>query len=777
MWEKAVWLGVPQAEISKWNILEGDMTGRLAYYRCTFSLKTPGNLAIDISANSRYRLWVNGCPVLSGPCKGDRYHQYYETVDVSKYLVVGKNVLTAEVLSLNPNAAVNYGDERQSILSVVSLPVGHRFAMEGQVKDDRGEILADVTTGVALWKVYLDGSFYLKTKEININLGGICEDIDFRKVPADFKSKEFDDSAWSNAEAMESVLPKIYEKWIGLIGKFHMLERPIPLLYEEESSEFRELGSSLLSEKGLQVEPHQSATILLDAGVIVNAYMMYSFHGGTNANIRFTYFERFENKEKKIQKSDYINGTVEGLTDEVVLAGGQFVYEPFWFRTFRFIRIEMKAENEPITFLMPKMLKTGYPLNPVSKISSSVPWVEQLWTMCVRTLQNCMTETYMDCPFYEQMQFPMDTRLQALYTYVVSADSRLAKKALEDFHSSMIPEGLIQGKYPCNLPEVISTFSLYYIFMLLEYYQQTGDVSVLKQYRSDVDEILEYYDRHIGEDGLVGKIDYWAFVDWQKEWRQTAGMPSAALSGPSTIINLMYAYALHCGAMINEYSGRSSLAAEYLERQSSIKQNIQKDCWDETKGLYREGPAVDQYSQHAQAWAVLNDLLSKEQAAAVLRKSMTDDTVIKCSFSTSYELFRALEYAGEYRQSKQLMDRWIQLIDLDCTTCPEEPENGRSECHAWSALPMYEFMRSMVGLHPSKPGWETVEIEPHLEYLPDLKGIAVTPKGNIAFDYRKEEHSVTYKFMIPEGLECVFKAADGSQRTLHCGENVLAFPL
>jgi len=39
-------------------------------------------------------------------------------------------------------------------------------------------------------------------------------------------------------------------------------------------------------------------------------------------------------------------------------------------------------------------------------------------------------ETYMDCPYYEQLQFIMDTRLQMLFTYAVSRDARLAKKAL-----------------------------------------------------------------------------------------------------------------------------------------------------------------------------------------------------------------------------------------------------------------------------------------------------------------------------------------------------------
>ena len=74
MWKEAMWAGVPVSELEKWTILEGDLNGRFAYYRCEVELNTEeAKLTIDITANSRYRLWVNESPVLSGPCKGDTY--------------------------------------------------------------------------------------------------------------------------------------------------------------------------------------------------------------------------------------------------------------------------------------------------------------------------------------------------------------------------------------------------------------------------------------------------------------------------------------------------------------------------------------------------------------------------------------------------------------------------------------------------------------------------------------------------------------------------------
>ena len=118
---------------------------------------------------------------------------------------------------------------------------------------------------------------------------------------------------------------------------------------------------------------------------------------------------------------------------------------------------------------------------------SSAVWVEKVWDICLRTLQNCMLETYMDCPYYEQLQFIMDTRLQMLFTYAVSSDVRLVQKAFLDFHCGQLPNGLLPGKTPSAYCQVISTFSLHYAFALWEYVAHTGDAALGRKYRADID--------------------------------------------------------------------------------------------------------------------------------------------------------------------------------------------------------------------------------------------------------------------------------------------------
>ena len=340
-----------------------------------------------------------------------------------------------------------------------------------------------------------------------------------------------------------------------------------------------------------------------------------------------------------------------------------------------------------------------------------------------------------------------DTRLQMLFTYAVSSDTRLVKKALLDFHCGMQPNGLLTGKAPCAYCQIISTFSLYYAFALWEYVEHTGDVTLGRLYRPDIDRILDYYDGKRDATGLVGPIGFWPFIDWQDGWKETWGVSPAYFEGPSAIIDLMYAYALECSAKLYEATGRPGTAAEYRQRRGEILRKVKELCFDPEKGMVREGPACQQFTRHAQAWAVINGMLDETESRRALQAS---SICPPCSFSTSYEWFRALERAGLEEQMRRDLDAWIGLLSRGSTTCPEEPHHPRSECHAWSALPLYEFMRTWAGIRQESG---KIVIQPRLFDLPDLSGTAITPLGSVRFHYQSDHGVRQYDITLPDQAE------------------------
>ena len=738
MREQTQWIRIPQEELARKQIFHGDLGGRFAYFRCEQTIPAGACLTADITAVSRYRLWVNGMPILSGPCKGDLNRQYYETVELTPYLREGKNVFAVQVLFNDPDLARDQMDTRAAINGVVSTGNCHALALDGDITDPDGKVLSSVTTGQADWRVWLDNTFCLHSTQYTNLLGAVEESIDFRQSPNAWKTAGFDASAWTRALPYGPVLPSVFFQAVGVIPRIRVMPREIPLLDEKETA-------------FTQIIPRHN-DVVLDAGAHTNGYPRFCFQGKAGTQVTITYLERFGDGMDG-HRIDDLNETGAGWEDRIILNGDPICYEPFWVHTFRYIVVSGGQFSQP-----PVYRKTGYPLPVQSAASSSVPWVKSLWDISLRTLKNCMMETYMDCPYYEHLQYIMDTRLQMLFTYAVSNDTGLVKKALLDFHCGMQPNGLLTGKAPCAYPQIISTFSLHYAFALWEYVEHTGDTALGRLYRPDIDRILDYYDGKRDETGLVGSIGFWPFIDWQDDWKETSGVSPAYFEGPSAIINLMYAYALECGAKLYEGTGRPGTAEEYRQRREDILSKVKELCFDPDQGMVREGPTCRQFTRHAQAWAVINGMFTEAESRRALQASLNCPP---CSFSTSYEWFRALEKAGMEEQMRRDLDAWIGLLSRGSTTCPEEPHHPRSECHAWSALPLYEFMRTLAGVRLEN---RRIIIQPHLLNLPDLSGTAITPLGPVQYHYQRYANgTIRYELTLPEQAEGWLIAPNGIQ--------------
>ncbi len=106
----------------------------------------------------------------------------------------------------------------------------------------------------------------------------------------------------------------------------------------------------------------------------------------------------------------YLVGGAIDLHDEVELAAlplakGICTYEPFWFRTFRFLVLEVETGEKELELVHFEATQTNYPLKPKAYWKEMMnPVNEAIWDVSVRTLRNCVFDGYSDCPFYEQLQ-------------------------------------------------------------------------------------------------------------------------------------------------------------------------------------------------------------------------------------------------------------------------------------------------------------------------------------------------------------------------------------
>lgn len=421
-------------------------------------------------------------------------------------------------------------------------------------------------------------------------------------------------------------------------------------------------------------------------------------------------------KRVKGDRTDSGEGHLFGISDTYKARAGAQQYSPFWFRTFRFVRVTIDATGCQGSTRLTSLgyRETHYPLVVRTSISTPNPLLRSLWDISVRTLRNCMHETYEDCPFYEQNQFAMDTRSMILFTYLLAGDDRLARKAIQEFYASRREDGLVETHYPSpgrstNIP----TFSLFWVLMVCDHMVFFADEALVRKYIGAVDDVLNYFHQRINSTtGLVGQFDAdcWAFVDWADGWASPekgffglAVPPAYYKTGSATYHSLVYAYTLAQASELCLFLGRKDTAQEYLGRRDSLLSAVKAHCFDATRGLFLDGPHDQgRPSQHVQIFAVLTGCVKGEEAKRLLRRSILQREelgLVKASLAMGFYTFRAASAAGVYEECwETLIEPWKKMIDAKLTTWAESETMMRSDCHGWSSTPVWEIATELLGV-------------------------------------------------------------------------------
>ncbi|AZN43562.1 hypothetical protein EJC50_06515 [Paenibacillus albus] len=772
----------------------------LVLFRRTFEVEAASSarLVLSVSADSRYRLFLNGESVSVGPCKGDQFTHYYETVDLTGQLREGTNVLAAKVLHLASSNPHKMGLSGPIAIQRSNAGV---FLLEGMLQEGEREVVLDTgdegdgSSGGG-WLAKKQAGYAMKPSWVIPWLGGM-EDVDGAGLDHGWEQPEYalasEADGWKKAVV---ALPTRND--FGELTPWQLAPRPIPQLFERERPFVGvtkcggDAGAEALAgligggasdagtakaasvAPGVVLQPGQSFWAELDAGELATGYLRLAIRGGAESRISLVCAECYEDPSSTIRervkgvRDDAEHGILLGDADLYKAAGvgnaaAPEVFEPFWFRTFRYVRLEVTAGEEPLELAAFDYRDTGYPLEVKAEFSCSDAGYEALWQLSLNTLQRCMHETYEDCPYYEQLQYTKDTRLQMMFTYIISGDDRMARRTLYDYHSSALPSGMLQSRYPSQYPQVIPSFSLYWIHMLYDHYMYFGDVELIRYYRRTIGGVLDWFRRLVREDGLVGETPeaYWPYYDWVESWEN--GAPDARLHGPVTMLSQMYAAGLQTAAKLYEAVGWSDAAREAREAADELNAAVVKHCWREERGLFSDGPSVDMFSQHAQLWAVVSGAVTGAEAEALLERTLSDKSLPVVSVPMSYTLFRTLSSVGRYDLAQPIMQQWNQFLELHLTTLPEWAFGSpRSDCHAWSALPLSEFTSEILGVKSGRPGYAEIHITPQLLHLSWARGKVVTPHGMVEVSWSLgEDGSFQLRGEGPIGVKVVLTLPSG----------------
>lgn len=685
------------------------------HFRKAFSLsEAPKKFIIHVTADNRYRLFINGKAVGRGPARGDLYNWNFETYNIAPYLQMGENVIAALVWNMGEFAPV----------AQVSNQTG--FLLQS---DESAQKSVNTNT---TWKVLHDTAY----APCAINMGVILhsyfvvepgDEVHADRYPWGWEQTSYEDKSWKNAKAVNTAaVPYGYGSdnvWTLTPVTIPQMEEKSERLFSIRRSENMIVRDTFIKgHQPLRIPAHKSVSILLDQSYETTGYPELVVSKGKDAKIKMTYAEALtDSNDQKGNRNNITGKTIKGLYDIFYPDGGnQRRFMPLWFRTYRYLQIDVQTKDEPLLIDDLYGFYTGYPFQQVATFSSNDSSLQEIWKTGWRTARLCAGETYFDCPYYEQLQYEADTRIQALISLYNSGDDRLMRKAIHDFYDSRVPSGLTQGRYPSNRLQIIPPFSLFWISMLHDYWMLRDDTDFVKNYLNATTMIFDWYEQHIDTTKeMLGAMDWWSFTDWNNAF--PGGVPPGATDGNSSVITLQLVYTLHQAADLFNYFARNDLAEKYSQLANKLAAGVYKNCFDHTKNEMANTPQKNSFSQHASIWAVLTDAIPVENQKQVMEKVLYDTSLSQATFYFRFYLTRAMIKAGLGDLYYSQLTPWRDMLKIGLTTFAENPEPTRSDCHGWSASPEYDFLATICGITPSEPGFSSVKIEPHLGELQHVK--------------------------------------------------------
>ena len=708
----------------------------------------PARFTVHVSADNQFIFYVNGERVGSGPSRSDLAHWRYETYDVAGFLHAGKNILAATVWNFGTNTALAQISDRIALL------------VEGDTAVERA---ADTD---ASWLVEKEKGIHTLVPQVQgYYAADPGERFDASLTHSSFIDEtEEDPKSWTNALPLSRASARgesdPHNNWQLVADPLPPMEMRLVLPGRMVRASGIDMPSRFPGD-AIAIPAHAKVSILIDNSRLTTGYPDLTVAGGGGATIRLTYAEALVTANGEKGNRNQIEGKhIVGIFDEFRPSPPNSKFMPLSWRTWRFLQLDIATADQPLRIEKFQTWFTAYPFPEAAHFDSDDPTLASIWQVGWRTARLDAHDTYMDTPYWERLQYIGDTRIQALISYVVAGDDRLARQAIDAFNASRFPDGLTESRYPSSLRQIIPTFSLLWIGMVHDFWVYRGDADFVRAQLPGIRTVLGWYSRETRPDGLLRKLPWWPFVDWGKDF--ASGVPPQDGDGGSAPITLQYVEALRYAAELETALGKPHFAEQDRNAAGRASAAVFKLCWNQQYGLLADAPSQKHYSQHSNILGVWLDVVPPDRQQEVLNKILsTSDPEFRASgpvppmtaatYYFRFYLARAIEHAGMGDRYLELLGPWKTMLSLGLSTWAESPEPTRSDSHAWSAHPNYDLLTIVAGIHSTSPGFKTVSIEPHLGGLKHVNATMPTPVGAISVDYQRTANSIAADVTLPEG--------------------------
>ncbi|MDW8261275.1 MAG: alpha-L-rhamnosidase C-terminal domain-containing protein [Phycisphaerales bacterium] len=725
-----------------------------------------GTVRVHVSADERYALFVDGKLVGRGPERGDLNHWYFETYDLE--LSAGNHGIVGLVWVLGSSSPVAQISAGPGFLLAADAPRDQHLST-GQpgweILQVRGftvlhfpDLSHDGFTGK---KLRLDGRLWPWGVEHGAGEGWLPADI---VGPA---TSDYPPERLAGRSLVPAALPPML--WAAIppprcrfaetdAPDWRQIDQRIcdpgahdPVLASEIEQMLRGRGAVI-------VPPRQRIRAVLDLGEYFCAYPELELSGGSGAIVRLAWAESLYDfppgvSRSKGDRNQTAGKYFRGFADEFIADGGrERIFRTLWWQAGRYLQLFIETREEPLQLHRLELTETRFDLPEDGSVLIEGPAWGSALPLCRRSVQTCAHEVLADSPYYEQLNYVGDARLQVLCHLTSSRDDRLARKTIQLIDASRLPDGFTQSRYPSRVVQVIPGYSLLWVEMVRDLFWWRPSTDFIRDRLTGCRTVLAAFARHLNDKGLLAGLPGWNFVDWSPDF------PGGEVPGddPSAnaIANLQFLCALHAAAELERAVGIPALGDHYAAEAHRLAEAVRRTFWDSRRRLIADDASHSRYSEHAQALAILAGLLESHQCRPLL-EALADppgDLAAATVYFVHY-VVEALRSGSLADAISRRLKPWADFVRVGLRCTPEGPEPSRSDCHGWSAHPRFHVAATIVGIRPAEPGFAAVEFRPMLPSdAISARAVVPHPRGVVEGQVCREAGGMTLSWQLPEGV-------------------------
>jgi hypothetical protein len=660
----------------------------------------PAQASLYITADSRYKLWVNSQFVARGPARSYPQFQSVDCLDLTACLQPGSNTLAVQVY-------------QPGYSHFAYVHRGAAGLLAHLVCDGQTSLVSDLS-----WRVRRDPSFAANVPRVSIYGSGVeARDL---WLAGEWIAPDYDDSGWT---APRLVAPTGGYPWLEL------RLRPVPLLAE------RELPMTLLQTRRLttssphRLTPPSDAHLALRQGWFLasptepfpaesgwftaslaageSTYWLfdlgrdYTCQGwaeikgaGSEELLAVSYHEKIRQGEPVI--SDPETYCRVRLTDHFHLRPGHQTAETFALRGGRYLIFQLTGPTGSEFQFQPQARIAEYPLEVTRPLSTGDPQLDKIITLCEDTFRACLQDGFVDCVWRESSQWLGDALPQSLIMSALSDDTRPLRQVIEMAAQGVYPDGVLPGVLPGEVHAyVVVDYNFIWVELLSLYWKRCGSDGLVETMWPVLCNMLDRFHQDGAADGLlISQPGRRLFLDWAPLSRNE----------PNAVYNLHYLLALQKAVELAQ--GRGLITDEtrrWQSRAAELQRAIRSTFWH--AGRWYDDPQRTTFSQLAAALTVLTQTAVAGEVetllAAVVERSLdpgddpAPDRMVLASPFMHHYIFEALRQHRRFEAIIEIIRcRWGRWVEAGCPTTWENwnvdfPDG--SQCHAFSAHPRYHL--------------------------------------------------------------------------------------